>query len=503
MKFCYEEFAAIISALSPEGLLEWLVTRHESNVSAAANARLTMATRVACFGESPEFLKEASEGLSEASEAAVAGRFLIEYVSAQPPRGLRPMSLSVFDALLARAAIITTYGMVSDIVYFDIAKIEVDMLGAGRLGFRQDQYRAAMDEYRSRFAASQIANAAERFRRNWSHPKHVDQAWREEVEQATKAEFGFPLSELVRLLTFAIEMGLQNPPIVRMKYDDVVAAFAREDGWEEQKVRAALEMFLSRPRKEFFMKGHGYTREDVYPWRYGRRVSYLRRPFIVDDSEGGWLIWGHRHMKDAHFYLLQMCFGGRMQAKSDQMKALVSRHANREGEAFNNEVANRLEQVSGMVVKRRVKKVGSGSHAIQPPGDIDILVFDRINRMIYVLECKNLAFARTPFELASELRALTESTPQRRSIIEKHQRRVVWVKENLAAVLTWTELDTAQKWGIRSAVVVDDPLMSPRLRDLGEPVFGFSDLMEGARDLGLGSLCEVVFTPFTHTDEAR
>jgi hypothetical protein len=147
VKFCYDEFIAIVASLSPNGLLEWLVARHESNVSSAANSRLTMATRVACFGQSPEFIQEASRGLSDAAEAAVAGRFLIEYVSAQPPTGFRPMSLSVYDALLARAAIIAGYGMVSDIVHFNIARVEVAMLGSGRLGFRPDQYRAAMDDF--------------------------------------------------------------------------------------------------------------------------------------------------------------------------------------------------------------------------------------------------------------------------------------------------------------------------------------------------------------------
>ena len=47
------------------------------------------------------------------------------------------------------------------------------------------------------------------------------------------------------------------------------------------------------------------------------------------------------------------------------MKALVSRYASPEGEVFNDEVANRLEQVPGMVVRRRVKNVGSG-------GSVDI-----------------------------------------------------------------------------------------------------------------------------------
>jgi hypothetical protein len=108
----------MVASLSPDGLLEFVVVRHGSNVSSATRSKLLMATRVACFGQSPEFLKEVSDGLAEQSEAAVAGRFLIEYVAACPPKGRRPMSLSVYDALLARAAIITTYGMLSDIVHF-------------------------------------------------------------------------------------------------------------------------------------------------------------------------------------------------------------------------------------------------------------------------------------------------------------------------------------------------------------------------------------------------
>ena len=54
--------------------------------------------------------------------------------------------------------------MLSDIVHFQIARVDVDMLGAGRLGFRPDQYRAAMQDYRMRFAAAQATRAAERFR---------------------------------------------------------------------------------------------------------------------------------------------------------------------------------------------------------------------------------------------------------------------------------------------------------------------------------------------------
>lgn len=496
VSFCYQEFTAMVASLSPEGLLEAIVLRHESNVSSAFRAKLLTATRVACFGQSPEFLKELSDELSDQSEAAVAGRFLIEYVAACPPGGLRPMSLSVYDALLARASIITSYGMLSDIVHFQIACVDVDMLGAGRLGFRPDQYRAAMRDYRMRFAAAQATQAADRFRRQWQEPAPANDEWRQEVEGATEAEFGFPLSRLVELLSFGIELGLYHPPIVRMKYEDAVAAFAAHDGWDRQQVEAALEIFLYRPRANFLRPGNGYRAEDVYPWRYGRRLSYLRCPFLVEQQGDTWLVWGHRRVKEAHHYLLQTCFGGRMQATSDAMKALVSRYANREGEAFNDEVADRLAERPALVVYRRIKKIGTGKATIQTPGDIDVLVIDVSRARIYVLECKNLAYARTPFELAAELRALTESTPHNRSMIEKHQRRVTWLKAHLNAVIAWAKLDPVKHWDVFSAVVVDEHAMSPKLQDVGEPVFSLDDLRGDQSDFGLEALCTAAYAPY-------
>jgi hypothetical protein len=118
------------------------------------------------------------------------------------------------------------------------------------------------------------------------------------------------------------------------------------------------------------------------------------------------------------------------------------------------------------------------------------------------LECKNLAFARTPFELAAELRALTETTPQYRSIIKKHQRRVDWLRENLDAVLAWAKLDHTKQWEVHSAVVVDEHAMSPKLQDVGEPVFALDELRENEADFGLGRLCTATYTPYP-TGEAN
>jgi hypothetical protein len=184
-----------------------------------------------------------------------------------------------------------------------------------------------------------------------------------------------------------------------------------------------------------------------------------------------WLIWGHRHVRDAQRYLLQTCFGGRLQAVSGEMKALVSRHANRGGEAYSmtrwRTGSNRLPK---MVVRRRVKKVGSGGQAIQPPGDIDVLAFNTLTRTRSM--CWNARIWPLRELLLSSrqrLRGLTESTPHHKSIIQKHQRRVQWVRENLAHD---PGLGDALMEGNRGPCGPPSwstsPVMSPKLRNLGE-----------------------------------
>ena len=49
-----------------------------------------------------------------------------------------------------------------------------------------------------RFAATQATNAAERFLRQWQEPTPASDEWRNEVEAATEAEFGFPSVETGR-----------------------------------------------------------------------------------------------------------------------------------------------------------------------------------------------------------------------------------------------------------------------------------------------------------------
>ena len=87
-------------------------------------------------------------------------------------------------------------------------------------------------------------------------------------------------------------------------------------------------------------------------------------------------------------------------------------------------------------------------------------------------------------------------------MIDKDQRRIVWLKENLATVLTWAGIDVPQPWSILICARGGRAVMNPELRDLCEPVIALLDLKYNTPDLGRGSLSEDVCTPLAVADEA-
>ena len=95
-----------------------------------------------------------------------------------------------------------------------------------------------------------------------------------------------------------------------------------------------------------------FKNEDVYPWRFNRELSYLRRPFLRrttgDDEE---ILWGPRQLFATHENLIGLCLSGRLRAKSPEMKKLVGRYLKEQGEHFNDEVADVFSRDRHLVVR--------------------------------------------------------------------------------------------------------------------------------------------------------
>ncbi len=262
-----------------------------------------------------------------------------------------------------------------------------------------------------------------------------------------------------------------------MPLSEFVALAAQELTCEESEAARWIDFLSLSTRDGFWNPPQGYERTDLYPWRYGRKISYYRRPFIHREQDGQVeVLWGHRHVADAQWYLIDQCFSGRLRPNSGVMKSLASQMRHAQGEDFNNAVADWFSQQDALSAKRRVKRIGANRRLQHHLGDIDVLVGDSKRRRVLVVECKDLSLARTPFEMAHELAELFDGVNGKKSIIEKHEARAQWVKSHIDDVVRFLGGDPQRRWTAVPIIVVDEPLVAPHLRQSPIPVFSMEEL---------------------------
>jgi hypothetical protein len=463
--FFYQKLVKLLASLCPDGLLEFLITLQEAATRESSYRELTIPTQLACFSSEPEMIERLSKELPELATTAMASRFLIEYVAACPPQGLRLISLSVYDRLMALASHMIAFGQTSDMIHFQIADITIELLPSDRLYIDREQYEKALASYLPNMAASEIVRATEAFPQLWMGEENSERdtegqnLWLQ-LDTAAQAEFGCPLSDLQKFMAAAYIISEDlDPAYACLPINEFVDRVVAYLTWSKAQVNQVFHFLNLSPRSNF-LTPYSLFEKYTCPWRYNRQLSYVRRPFISrkqgDTIE---ILWGNRHLYRVIPYIADLCLTGRLHAQSNEMLQLMSTIRMKQANAFNDRVAEILKQNADLIVRTRVKKVGK----LRPPGDIDILLADPKKRRLGILECKDFTLARTPRELDNELKKLFEGKHGKKSMIEQ---RVDWASANVEQILNWLQVDgadKASKWSVKPLIVVSQELFSPYL----------------------------------------
>lgn len=456
----YERFQNLVATFDPTNLLETLVALQESIIRRQSWQERSYPTRLACFGEADtELAQELLEQSSRLATTAVASRFAIEYIVAKPPSGLRPFSLAAYDELIALAAIILGWAWDSDAIRYGVFDVEISVLGSGRLGHRRREGDRTESEFLGRWSREQGARAIDNFANLWSTDERPDAEvlgiGRDDIDDAWAAEFGFGLQELADVLSILIELSREQGGVVGRASAQLIRDRADASGIAAIRCDAIVE-FLTLARREDYLKPPpGFVKEDIYPWRFSRRLSYLARPLSAPAQDGN-LIWGSRALIQSLEYHNRMLTTGRLRGRSPELTGLIGRMTNRSGHAFTDSVAAVYRAVDGLIVETEVKKIGrlrlarpSGDHI----GDVDVFVADRSRRIILAVETKDFSPARTPAEYASEVQELIDAT-------EIHEERVAWLEAHMSEVLQWLHIDNhdEKRWRVQPLIVVSSEL---------------------------------------------
>lgn len=479
----FEELVKELSYLNAEGLLQWLVAQNEAIVDALTMSRHLEPYNLACFAEHAAPARKFADRLIQHYKADQASRFLIEYVSACPPSGATQLSFATFDRLMALSSKIIFYGTVSDDVQYGTDDPTLTHLQSGRLGIGDWRRESARDRYLDAYGAGQRARLLRESRA--TEPKWISERHERAmlaITQAAQAEFGYTLEQHATIMRIAVEQSLADASAeTSIELETLVLAIADALAVEPARAMEWIEGLSIRARPDFFAPPKPAERSDVYPWRFNRRWSYVRRPFLIAENR---VVYGSSHVDRAGSNLQSLCSSGRLKATSPAMQKAMGKATEANGARFNHTVAELFRAHPRWLVRERVKKFGGLSLTTHGGdlGDIDVLVVDSRARCVRAYECKDLSVARTPSEIHNEL---SDFTGNDKSIVAKHSRRVHWLRANLRPVLHSLGVASNGKWDVGGVIVIDEELMSPFLVKLPMPVISIADVEAIVRDGGM------------------
>lgn len=451
---------------------------------------MTVSGHLACFGSSDEIVKELQNDFVAVDKASIASRFVIEYAAARPPKGSRKLSTADYDRVLALASEITYFGTVSDSLKYELSNHSFELLKSGRLSLSDPHFERAMVDFQDAFYARLAKHAVAGRKSVHSAPKDPPDAAApddlDELERAARAEFGLPLSQIGEVLAvisaspFTAESG-----VGRCLHDDLIAYVTAEIPVERCAVLSVIALLTLRERADFLRPPSPYRPVDVYPWRFNRGLSYLRRPFIEERGPSGTeLLWGRRALHQAMGYLAGLCTSGRLKdVRSDEMRKYQGRTVDRVGRLFNDRLAKSLEGTGNTVVRKEIKKF-NGKRLQRATGDdlgdIDVLVAIPDSRRLVAMEGKCFSLAKTPAELANERDELFGELEKRTGAVARHLERTRWLEDNLIDVLHELRLAATdvESWSVEPLLILDSDLITRRLVGSPFPILVFHELKE-------------------------
>ena len=394
----------------------------------------------------------------------------------------------MYDQLTALASEIISRGNQSDFDKYGLFDFDFRLLASGRLGFNRSQFNTRINAFQNSRSKVEIVEAGENFSRWWiekaniapeDYPPHV-----KELNQAFEAEFGLRLTDISQVVAELGNLSMDIGPaqLKAVEINSLVQQMSTILEWNTEKILSIINFLSLTSRERFLEPPLPFTKTDIYPWRMSRGLSYMRRPLmLVVKDDQTFVCWGIRHLFASFDYLLQATVTGRLQDqyRSKKMQKFLGKISSNEGEEFNNKVYQIIASLPGVIVSKKVKKVG-GKRIGSPGndiGDLDVLAFFTKSRTIAVIECKDLEIARNAIEMSREMEALFIGNDHSESTVSKHLRRVEWVRSNLSLILVSCGIKDNKKWKFEPLLVISSEMITPHFHDAPIPVFSFSQFV--------------------------
>ena len=488
----YHDLKSILSKYKFKSLLVSLIGNNESICNKRANEELKTGPAIGCYFDVQSKVEKDLIEILEIERTALATRALIEIIAAEPPNGDQEISMEEMDQILAISYHIINWAMIRDDIHLDLTDIDLRILESGRVGINKDELEDVWDPFRRSKTLENVELSLDNFKFYYKPGKDSgkdSEKLKNEVGPAFKAEFGLSLTQILEFNSVLINISFeQKSPVTFMQMSKLQERIKKGLDWSDDDFYNAINLFSIEKREKWEVPPKGFQTIDIWPWRYNRQLSYLRRPLIINSEINGdesLICWGPRHVEEAERNLINLVMSGQYNVNEDtpeEMRSLVGSVINENGKKFNKEVKEWLELntsftvFSGVPIAPR-KALNSNINL----GDVDVLAIDRENKIIFSIECKNIFYGRNPRQMKNEIIKFIGDKEEDNSWVKKHSKRHEWLVNNLNIVKSVYNLGTEQ-FQVSSIILTAKEIPTTYLRDLELPFISFTSLKRNGLD---------------------
>jgi hypothetical protein len=329
-----------------------------------------------------------------------------------------------------------------------------------------------------------IANAPLQ-KRNYEDPgvvPHVKGEVSEEFWDIWKIEMGFDLDEARNIIGALEDKGIKDHSAIFTIRQSAYLTFVCSDKVSEDVARRFLDQFSLSTRPRWDKPPKGFSSKDIYPWRFGRRLSFVTRPILkVDNSDDPLLLIAPGALRTGFAYVFDGAYNGRLEQaffRTKEMRDAWWGKA-REGHTFNAKVAKALSE-AGWHIRENIGLPEILNRKLERDfGDVDVFAWRPDRKEVLVIECKDLSLARNYSEIAALLSDYQGVEVEGEADkLRKHLNRVALLNENRDQLQRFTGIQEPQVVSclICSGVV---PMQYAKIDALANThVGGISDILE-------------------------
>lgn len=444
----WKEIQSYLASFNKKALILFLLENYAAVEADIEHWQRTFKAMIGLHSDKEDVYLVALERISSNNATLIGSRILIEMAICESLEdgGRSPNQLEI-SKLITFATAIFQFGNLSDSIMYELVNPLLKLSTYGDVQFDHTAYDSVIKPYSNSMQTLMINNASDKYDDYFSEPEineKVAGLLSQEFESAWDEEFGISIDDTRKILDIFENIGLEkNKAVYEISTSDLFYQ-SKSNGVLNITLKAFMERFTLPQRSSWMTLSSEFRVSDISPWRYRRKLSLTARPIII---LGDKLIIAPSLIRRGVLYCLSNSFDATLDGSffnTKTMKKWIGEQRNKSGHRFNQEAAEKFRSLGWQVESDvKIRKILQ-KKTKKDFGDVDVLAWDPSEKIVYLVECKDLEFAKTEGEIAKqmyEFRGVIRSNakPDR---LKKHMDRYHVLNENIDKLENYLKIES-------------------------------------------------------------